>query len=322
MFTSQGLNATEICEHAGISPSGLGNPNYRCATEKISALWNAAINQSHNAQLALATSKLVQPASFDAVGYAMMSCATLRDALDRLIRYLRIVSDAARVELVERDSLYWVELELFGGDAAIPAQRFVFDLLTLMSFCRWSTGRDLRPQRVYFSHVAPLSATAISDYESAFHSTVSFDKTINGLCFNAADLALPMLSSNPDFSELHDRFAGQRLEQLAFSRTSYRAREIIIRKLPDGEPRREDVALALCMSDRTLFRRFREEGVTYQQLLDDTRRELAQQYLRQKNLSLAQAAYLLGFADQSNFFRACKRWFDVPPGRYRSQFIA
>jgi AraC-like DNA-binding protein len=242
--------------------------------------------------------------------------------MDRLIRYLQIVSDAARVEMVKRGGLHWVELELFGGEAAIPAQRIVFDLLTLVSFCRWSTGRDLRPQRVYFSHAAPPSATAISDYESAFQSTVCFNRTINGLGFNAADLALPMLSSNPDFSEMHDRFAVQRLEQLAFAQTNCRAREIIIRRLPEGEPRREDIAVALCMSDRTLYRRLQLEGMTFQQLLDDTRRELAQQYLRQKNLPLAQASYLLGFADQSNFFRACKRWFDVSPGRYRSQFVA
>src|SRR5262249_7981625 len=101
--------------------------------------------------------------------------------------------------------------------------------------------------------------------------------------------------------------------------TSYRAREVIIRRLPDGEPRRDEIAAELCMSERTLQRRLEDEETSFGQLLDDTRRGLAEQYLRRLHLSLAPAAYLLGFTDQSSFFRACKRWFDVSPGQYRSQ---
>ena len=102
---------------------------------------------------------------------------------------------------------------------------------------------------------------------------------------------------------------------------SYRAREVIIRRLPDGEPRRDEVAGELCMSERTLQRRLEEEATSFVQLLDDTRRELAEQYLGRLHLSLAQAAYLLGFSDQSSFFRACRRWFDLSPGQYRSQLL-
>jgi len=76
------------------------------------------------------------------------------------------------------------------------------------------------------------------------------------------------------------------------------------------------------MSERTLQRRLEEEATSFIQLLDDTRRELAEQYLARLHLSLAQAAYLLGFADQSRFFRACRRWFELSPGRYRSQLLA
>jgi len=94
---------------------------------------------------------------------------------------------------------------------------------------------------------------------------------------------------------------------------------MIIRRLPDGEPRRDEIADELCMSERTLQRRLEEEGTSFIQLMDDTRRELAGQYLGRLQLSLAQAAYLLGFADQSSFFRACRRWFDLSPGQYRSQ---
>jgi AraC-like DNA-binding protein len=94
---------------------------------------------------------------------------------------------------------------------------------------------------------------------------------------------------------------------------------LIIRRLPNGEPKREEIAKALCMTERTLQRRFQEEGTSFHQVMDDTRRELAERYLGQPHLSLAEAAYLLGFADQGNFTRACKRWFELTPGQYRTR---
>ena len=74
-------------------------------------------------------------------------------------------------------------------------------------------------------------------------------------------------------------------------------------------------------SERTLHRRLAAEGTSFQRLLDDTRRELAQHYLGQRNLSLADIAYLLGFSDQSSFFRAARRWFGSSPRDYRIRLI-
>jgi len=145
------------------------------------------------------------------------------------------------------------------------------------------------------------------------------DAPAYSVLFARADLTRPLPTSNPSLAQLHDRFLDERLDRLGNTQTSYRAREFIMRKLPEGEPKREEIASALFMSERTLQRRLGDEGTSFHRLLDDTRRELAQRYLRQRHLSLAEAAYLLGFADQSSFSRACKRWFDSSPGQYRAR---
>ena len=110
-----------------------------------------------------------------------------------------------------------------------------------------------------------------------------------------------------------------RLESLGNARTSYRVSEAIIRRLHQGEPRREDIASSLALADRTLQRRLHEEQTSFQELLDGARRELAGKYLADGQYSLGQVADLLGFVDQSNFFRACKRWFGVTPTQYRQR---
>jgi AraC-like DNA-binding protein len=213
---------------------------------------------------------------------------------------------------------YRLTFVLFGGDRPVPRQRIEFIFITVIGFCRWISGREVHPLAVELAYPAPADA---APYRVAFRCPVLFDAPGNSLLFAYADLTTPLPTSNPMLAELHERFAGEYLRHFDQALTSYRAREVIIRRLPDGEPRRDQVACELCMSERTLQRRLEDEATSFLQLLDDTRRELAEQYLGRLHLSLAQAAYLLGFADQSSFFRACKRWFAISPGQYRSQLL-
>jgi AraC-like DNA-binding protein len=205
---------------------------------------------------------------------------------------------------------------LGGGDRPIPRQRIEFISISVISFCRWISRRDICPRAVEFAYPAPSDR---APYRDAFRCPVSFDAPRHSILFARADMTAPLPTSNPLLAELHERFAGDYLRQFDHAQTSYRVREVILRRLPDGEPRRDEVAGELCMSERTLQRRLETEATSFVQLLDGTRRELAEQYLGRLNLSLAQAAYMLGFADQRSFFRACKRWFNLSPGQYRDQ---
>jgi AraC-like DNA-binding protein len=79
------------------------------------------------------------------------------------------------------------------------------------------------------------------------------------------------------------------------------------------------LALALAMSERTLHRRLADEGMSFQRVVDETRRELAEHYLARPDVSLADVSYFLGFKDQGSFFRAAHRWFQMTPRQYRLQ---
>jgi AraC-like DNA-binding protein len=150
---------------------------------------------------------------------------------------------------------------------------------------------------------------------------VRFGQAANRALLRRSDLALPLSARDPALAALHDRLIEDELEKLtAGAPTSLRVRDLLAARLCDAEPRREQIAAALKVSDRTLQRRLQAEGTSFQQLLDDTRRELAQKYLRRPRTPLRDVAELLGFEDQSNLFRACKRWFGESPGRYRARF--
>jgi len=318
MLKAEGLDVAALFDEAGLETVALSDPDSRFPTEKVSLLWELAVARSGNPTIGLAKSNIVRPASFDVVAYTMMSSPHLLGILESLNRYVGIVSDAASIVISEDDEGYRMILELFGGGRPVPRQRFEFDLMTIFSFCRWVTNRDLRPLALELRFPPPAD---LRSYQDAFQCPLRFNAAANALLFARADVLAPLPTAHPLLAEVHQRFATERLQRLDHLQTSTRARAAIIRRLPAGEPRRTEVAAALEISERGLQRRLQTEGTSFQRLLDDTRRELAQQYLGQTDVSLADATYLLGFGDRSSFFRACRRWFGTSPRRYRIRLI-
>lgn len=313
---SAGLDVHALCVEADVDLTALDNPDTRYATEKISLLWELAIARSGNPMIALSMPPVMQPAGFDVVAYAMMTCGDLKEALRFLVRYQRIVSDAVAIAMQLDEAGCWITIELSGGDRPMPRQRIEFVHSMLLSFFRWATGQHIQPLAVEFAHPAPSETQA---YAELFGCEVRFGMPAHRMLFSHADLALKPQAANPVLAELHDRYAGERLARLDSDKISVKIRELIIQRLPGGDPMRADIASQLCMSERTLQRRLSEEGTSFHEIVDDTRRELARRYLGQRNLALAQAACLLGFTDRSTFSRACKRWFDLSPSQYRNR---
>ena len=120
MLAAEGLDVRALLAAAAIDPATLDTPGARLPTEQISRLWELAVKQSGNPAIGLAQHQVARPASFDVVGYAMMSCADLRAAFERLIRYMLILSDALTMRQTEERDGYRITFELFGGSAPMP----------------------------------------------------------------------------------------------------------------------------------------------------------------------------------------------------------
>ncbi|MDR3448587.1 MAG: AraC family transcriptional regulator [Alphaproteobacteria bacterium] len=315
MFESVGLDVPAILAEAGIDAAVLACPDHRASTEMVSHLWRVAAEHSGNPAISLFSAHVPKSGNFDIVGYAMLSSQSLRVAIQNFARHLRLVSDAASIHLDYNAESVRLQLHLFGGREPIPRQRVEFNLLTMLTFCRWVSGRPIKPLGLFLVWPAP---SAVAPFEDAFQCPLHFEADFNGLDFARSDFEANLPGSNVDLAGLHEDLVQRRLAVLDGLSVSAKVRDEIIRLLVDGEPRREQVAHALNLSERTLTRRLQQESVSYQKLLDETRRDLAQNYLARPNMSLAEVAYLLGFADQSAFFRSCKRWFDVSPGQFRA----
>jgi AraC-like DNA-binding protein len=313
------LDASSLFKEAGLAIANLDDCDFRWPTEGISRLWSIAAERSRNPDIGLFNRHTARPDQYGLAGYAMMSSPSIESGLVRLTRYNRLVSNAAIFTLEPGVGGKWMRLELFGGDCPIPRQRYDHAIVTLLTFCRWTLGRPLKPLAVSFRHPSPTSLAA---YDDAFAAPLQFDAPFSGFLISDEDLACKLPTSSPELADLHDRLAGQALLKLERSDVSHRARNAVVRHLPDGAPQRSVIAVKLNMSDHTFQRRLAAEGTSFTELVDDVRRELTQHHLADTKLSLSEIAYLLGYADQSTFFRASNRWFGESPGEYRVRLTA
>lgn len=319
MFASRGVDPARLVAAAGIAPERVENPEERFGADEVSRLWELAVALSGDPTLGMERALTLRFVNFDVVGYAMLSSPDLRCALQAFARYLAVISDAATFQVVPASgAAAWLELGHIGNTRPVPRQRFAYGMLSLLTLCQWLTRREVQALRVEFRFDEPPERAA---YEAAFGCPTEFGLEGNRMLLCAADLDAPLPSRNPSLLALHEQVMQSRLAALGQRTLSLRVTTEIVRRLHRGEPRRDEVAASLALADRTLQRRLQAENTSFQQLLEEARRELARKYLADPRYSLAQVADLLGFGDASNFFRACRRWFGMPPGQYREQLL-
>jgi AraC-like DNA-binding protein len=138
--------------------------------------------------------------------------------------------------------------------------------------------------------------------------------------FDKADLERPFLTHNADLLALVAPQLEAELSQGSASRAIGEQVKAVLKRLLAGRrPGIEDVARELRLSSRTLQRRLGEEHATFQQLMQEARRELARHYLLHSSLELNETAYLLGYEDAHSFFRAFHHWEGRSPGDWRAR---
>jgi len=171
------------------------------------------------------------------------------------------------------------------------------------------------PLEVHLKHSAPAQTARHAAY---FGAPVRFGSDRDALLVSQSALDRENRLGDTGITQFLVRHLEQELATLGPAQTLRDvAKDAIARSLSDGLPKMADVARRLGLSARSLHRRLADDGLSFQSLTEETRRELAEGLLRDEQYSIAEIAFLTGFSDQSAFTRAFKRWAGVPPASYR-----
>lgn len=315
---SQGFAADQVLEGTGIPAPVLSNPEGRISPRQHEALVARVRRLMRDELLGLRFGRQMRLSAHGHLGLAIMSSATLRDAVLLLVRYFPTVTRLVRLEFVTDNRLGYLRVL---PDHALPsAYRFVAENVMGGIVTTAEALSESIPSYVQCEFRGqPL--TSVADYEQLLGYPARFDCEFDQLCFDLPFLQQSMPSFNPLSLQLAEQHCREQL-QLIEQQPHIHERVASWLQRYTAPPSLEQAALELCMTSRTLNRHLARYGVTYKELADTQRKSRAEQLLRETNWSIDRIAEALGYGDPSNFNRAFRRWFGVAPSAYRQQDMA
>lgn len=311
----QGMDRERLMQAAGLVAEDVDDPDARVRTASTLKIWRKVIDAQNDPFLGLHIGSSIGTKQLGLVGYAMHYSETLGGALNRLARYGRILSDAIQFEIVETD-----EQAVFVWQAhpSLVALRHPVELgVTLVvSIGREATSSGLVPLKVDLPSPRPES---VDVYRSMFRCPVAFDQPVAAVTFSRQQMQIPTQSPDATLVGYLDELAAITLAPLEESDDSMIAavRRVLWTMLPGGRPNLWRTAASLDISARTLQRRLGEDGSSFSRVLDELRRDLSDELLSDRKLSVAEVAFLLGYSEPSAFQRAFRRWRGISPRRFR-----
>jgi len=176
------IDAASLFKKAGLDPEDATNPQARYPYAGVRRLWELSIEESGDPCFVLIAARQWHPSNFHALGYAWLASRSLKEALERLIRYFRVVtSDPEELTLVARDDSY--EFVIDASSVVYRALDVEYDLMLslILDACRLSLGEAFRPRRVRLQRPQPPCADR---YSSFFGTRVEFDAPAYSMVFD------------------------------------------------------------------------------------------------------------------------------------------
>ena len=317
---AEGRDPTDLLSRFGLDEQALGAPAARISIPRFMRMGQAAIALTGNPALGLTMGQLSRPVDAGIAGLAAQSAATAGEAISTLIHYSLLNSRNSR-------GVPWTagkgrEAHFYSIKPYNAFNYFVVDsvLAAWAQFLRLITGHDRVVERVCIEY----PSQGYDDvFEQWFGCPVKFGAEGNSLRLAPGIAEAASLQAQ---AAMFESLSGQCALELSRIRAGWSTADRVKDQLPPllqgGTPTLMTVAHKLGVAPWTLQRQLAEENTGFRELVDDTRKELAIEYIRETRVSLSEIAWLLGFANPAAFHKAWRRWFNTSPGEHRKQYLA
>lgn len=313
------IHEVELSGFGDLGTVTLAWPDNRIDEEALNQLFKTAAAMTQNESVGLFQGERLSKGFSNILGHLMMNCATLGEAAEKFEKYEQLMDTTSSLELVSDDTQ--VVFKIRTVSPVLKENRYLMDfrLAGLLTYMRILAGAGvvIPLKAVSFECDEPLDP---SEYHRVFKCPVCFKASETKLVFEKKVLSIPLNDPNRDLIAPFERIAES---QMAFQQVNVtyaqKVQSILSKEISGEVPSVEKVARQLTVSVRSLQGYLKQEGTTYLKLTNEVRRHMAQQHLKNRQTTLAEIAFVLGFSETSAFSRAFKKWTNLTPNEYRTR---
>lgn len=315
---SLGAERRILLEHAALQESDLLRPDARISQPQVLCLYQAGITLTQTPSLPLLVGEAIRPEGLHQLGYALMSCETVGEALSVNLRFQPLVMGQGQFDTHLTDDTVTLSWKPDGASAALLRPINESILASWVRFGQWITGSPATPLQVSFCHSRPADLQA---YHRIFQCPLAFDGPTNSLTGPRFLLDLPIKQANPGLKRaLLSALEAQLNASAPGPHTTdwlMQVKQTLRLHLHEPGAHLPRLAIALNLSERTLKRKLAEHGTSVRALLQELRWQHAQERLRDPGARIEQIALELGYQSASAFSLACRNWQGTTPNRLR-----
>jgi AraC-like DNA-binding protein len=314
----QDVAVAPLLRRVGLSEHDFDSRQRRITAIAQAKLLEYAAEVTNDSAFGLHLAQHANPREVGVLFYITSAAKNVGESLPLYARYCRIVNEAVRVKLSPAQNGLLVELTFVGHSRHHFRQNAEFVVAAALKGIRENVGRNVHPTSVAFAHARNSD---LREFERFFGCPVEYGAPCDQWSFSNEALALPLFTGDRYLLETLQPFCDEAAKERNTSKGTLRAsvENEVQKLLPHGKAKRDTVARALGMSERTLSRKLTEERTTYDEIIDQLRRSLALQYIKDRSISLSQIAWLLGYEGPTSFNHAFVRWTGRPPSTARNE---
>ncbi|MBX2877660.1 MAG: AraC family transcriptional regulator [Saprospiraceae bacterium] len=315
-----GANKKLLAEATGFTLAELDDGERWVDLPQAQLVWAKAVELTQQAQLGLLIGRSSNPHVIGLLGYLMESCPDLGQAFELLTRFNPLFGNMFSYHHERSKShfrvLYEPHPEWWALYPETARQAIETSMSRTLSIIHRFSGKRIWPQRACFRYAAPED---LSIYRTVLNTDLIFSAEENRLDFDQSLAKVPVASHNFTLYQEFRALAELKLAEIQNPHniaTAERVKTILLSALDQQLPSIDQTAEQLQCSTRTLQRRLREEGTSFQSILEEIRKELAIRFVKKRQNKLAEIASFLGYSDPRVFRRAFKRWTGFTPKAY------
>lgn len=319
-IVQNGMDADDLAQQIGLDIKIFDEPDARIPLDQHILLWKAAAKFFvDRPDFALTLGAQNTPETMGVLGNIFLNSRTLREAVQHACRYSILAAESDHYELEETGdkAIFYFHIQYPEYYTHYAVER---SLALALTWTKTFLKKVVYPIEVLFRHPTP---DYLETYKKVFNAPIHFEQKVDALVFPRAHLDLKGAQHNPYLQTILNRQADSILPTLQKHQDiRSQVQQLIIEHLPSGKVDIEMIATELNMTRKTLYRRLKEEGTSFQELLSQNRQTLAMEYLKKTAISINEIAFLLGFSESSAFHRYFKRNAGVSPKQYRQSFLS